>query len=130
MFYAIIIIFVLTLLLAIFLLVKFTKKNNKLNGQKKIFFNKALKRVKVSISNKEKIIELDKIYHKILIEYWYKWTFWEILKSKPNIIRDIDKIWELHKLRNKLVHDFDLLNDIVLRKKSIEYEQEINALLR
>ena len=64
MFYAIIIIFVLTLLLAIFLLVKFTKKNNKLNGQKKIFFNKALKRVKVSISNKEKIIELDKIYHK------------------------------------------------------------------
>jgi len=52
------------------------------------------------------------------------------LKQKPSEIRDINNIWELHKLRNKLVHDFDLLSDGVLRKKSQNYEKEINVLLR
>jgi uncharacterized protein YutE (UPF0331/DUF86 family) len=57
-------------------------------------------------------------------------TFGEILKSKPREIDDLNKIWELHKLRNKLVHDFDLLDDIILTKKSKEYQKEFEKLLK
>jgi len=51
------------------------------------------------------------------------------LKLNPKEVIDINKIWELHKLRNKLVHDFDLISESMLRKKITEYEKEINALL-
>lgn len=115
--------------IAVFILFKFRYKKTKISSWKKEFFNKNIKRVKRAISNKEKIIEFDKIYHKILLEYWYEGTFWEVLKLKPKEIRSLNKIWELHKLRNKLVHDFDLLSEPVLKKKSLEYEKEINTLL-
>jgi uncharacterized protein YutE (UPF0331/DUF86 family) len=51
------------------------------------------------------------------------------LKLEPKEISDINKIWELHKLRNKLVHDFDLLDDGILNKKAEEYKGEIERLL-
>jgi hypothetical protein len=48
---------------------------------------------------------------------------------KPEQISDIQKIWELHKLRNKLVHDFDNHEVVYLRKKSKEFQAEWNKLL-
>ncbi len=78
---------------------------------------------------KEKFIELDKIYHKILEKYWYSWTFWEILKQKPIIINNLNKIRELHKLRNKLVHELESQDMPDFAKKCIEYEKEIKILL-
>jgi hypothetical protein len=45
------------------------------------------------------------------------------------IISDINKIWELHKFRNKLVHDFDSFNEKVLNKKGEEYKIELEKLL-
>ena len=60
---------------------------------------------------------------------WYEGNFWEILKLNPEEIKNINKIWELHKLRNKLVHDFDLLEEVILNRKSKEYKQEILKLL-
>jgi len=39
-------------------------------------------------------------------------------------------IWELHKLRNKLVHDFDLLSEKVLKTKSSEYKSQIEKLIK
>jgi len=33
------------------------------------------------VSNKEKIIDYDKLYHKILLKAWYTGTFWDILKN-------------------------------------------------
>ncbi|MDR2411073.1 MAG: hypothetical protein LBD88_00190 [Candidatus Peribacteria bacterium] len=45
------------------------------------------------------------------------------------VISDIDKIWELHKFRNKLVHDFDLFNANILNKKENEYKTELEKLL-
>ncbi len=108
----------------------FYKLNKKL---KKYIKDDLLKRkekiIKAKISNKEKIIDLDKLYHKVLLVYGYKWTFWEILKQNPKEIKDINKIWELHKLRNKLVHDFDLVSEWVLQKKVKLYEKEIEKLL-
>lgn len=79
-------------------------------------------------SNREKMIFYDKIMHNILLKLWYKWTFWEILKQKPIQIENLNKVWELHKIRNKLVHelDFEVEN---FEKKLKEYEYQIEFIL-
>jgi hypothetical protein len=52
------------------------------------------------------------------------------LKSEPKVILNINKIWELHKLRNQLVHNFDLISNDILKKKALEYEKNISELLK
>jgi uncharacterized protein YutE (UPF0331/DUF86 family) len=52
------------------------------------------------------------------------------LKLEPSEIVDLQKIWELHKLRNKLVHDFDLLSEKILKQKSKDYINEFNKLIK
>ena len=120
---------ILIILIWIFLVFKFTKKY-KISSEKIIFFNKQLKNIKNSSSYKEQIIDIDKLYHKVLLEAGYEWTFWEILKAEPSEVWNLNDIWDLHKLRNKLVHDFDLLSESVLKKKSLNYEKEIIKLIK
>ena len=128
MLYLIILLFIIIIFVWLFLLLKFSK-GKKLNSKDLYLIEKNIKKVLLSSSSKEKIVDFDKLYHNLLKMIWYKWTFWEILKSKPSEIDDLDMIWELHKIRNKLVHDFDLLSENTLRKKSKEYEKELNILL-
>ena len=90
---------------------------------------KNLNNIKKLESEKEKIVDLDKLYHHILKSLWYNWTFGEILKSKPKKITDLNKLWELHKLRNKLVHEFGTIDNDFLWKKSKEYEREVRRLI-
>jgi len=123
-------IFILIIIWAIFLLFIFKKKKFKITSEKKENFNKILKRVSAWVNYKEQIIDIDKLCHKILLEWWYEWSFWEILKKEPSEIWDLQKIWELHKIRNKLVHDFDLLSDSILKRRSKEYQNEIIKLLK
>lgn len=96
-------------------------------------FDYLKKRIKIASSSdnsfSEQIIQIDKIYHSILKEIWYSWTFWEILKQKPAFIDDIDRVWKLHKLRNKLAHDLDTVPQTILRKSSQEYKNEVNSLI-
>lgn len=126
----IIFIFILIILLAIYLAFFKFKKSNKLSKTNIDHFQKILKRISSNISPKEKIMDYDKLYHKILKEIGYSWNFWDILKQNPACIDDIQSIWELHKLRNKLAHDFDLLEENVLNKKALKYKDEINKLLK
>lgn len=79
-------------------------------------------------SKREKMIFYDKIMHNIFLKLGYKWTFWEILKQKPIQIENLNKVWELHKIRNKLVHelDFEVEN---FDKKLQEYENQIEFIL-
>lgn len=122
---------VLVFVLLVIYLAFFKLKNRKKLWVEKIKdFQKKLKQVSNNISSKEKIIDADKLFHKILIELWYNGDFWEILKQKPIIIWDIDKIWELHKIRNKLVHDFDNYDEVFLRWKSKDYIGEVEKLLK
>ena len=122
--------FITFLILAIVILFIFRNKKKKLsaNSKKEIirFFNK----IKKNSSNKEKIIDFDKLYHKILQELWYSWSFWNILKKEPKEILNLNKIWELHKLRNNLVHSFNWEKDDFLEKKQKEYIKEINLILK
>ena len=121
--------FISTLVFWISIILKFSKKKKLSEADKKELKN-IFKNMKVNKSDKEKLIDYDKLYHKILQKFWYNWTFWEILKTKPNEIWNLNKVWELHKLRNKLVHDVDekIKENLFLKVK--EYEKEIEIILK
>lgn len=82
------------------------------------------------VSDKEKIIDYDKLYHKILLKSGYQWGFGDILKQKPPEVHNLNKIWELHKVRNLLVHEIGYPKWVSLFKVADEYKQEINSLLK
>lgn len=124
-----ILVFIVFFLFWLFLLYHFSKKKH-ISNEQKSFLTKKLKKLNTLNSYREKIIESDKIYHKVLQAYWYNWTFGEILKQKPLVINDIQIIWDLHKLRNKLVHDFDLISESVLKKKAELYKKELQKLIK
>lgn len=127
--YIILIILAFVIILGIFLILKFSKWK-KLSSDQKIQILKNYKNILANADSKHQIIDFDKLYHKILLELGYKWSFWEILKQNPKVISDINKIWELHKLRNKLVHDFDLLSESILKQKANEYNKIITGLMK
>jgi hypothetical protein len=64
-----------------------------------------------------------------LLALKYKGSFWEILKLCPNEIGDLDQIWKLHKLRNKLVHELELPSVVELQKKSSDFHKSLKDLL-
>ena len=84
--------------------------------------------IKRLTSSKEQIIDFDKLLHKILKIKWFEWNLGDILKQNPEIIYNIDHVWRLHKLRNKLVHDFEIVPEQTLRKKVKEYEKIISEI--
>lgn len=125
-------IIILVILIWVYLAFFWGGNRKKLSKDNILKYNKILKNITndKSISNSQKIIDYDKLYHKILLSVQYSWTFWDILKQKPLVISDLNKIWELHKLRNKLSHDFLDIDEEILQKKSNEYKNEISNLLK
>ncbi len=117
------VVFMLGILLLMF------QKKKKLSDSQKNKFITYLSKIENIVSPEQQIIECDKLYHGILKAYWYEWTFWEILKKKPKVIYNIQSIWELHKIRNKLVHEFNDYPDSLLKKESTNYQREISKLL-
>lgn len=103
------------------IIAKYSKESLSKEDRKELKRNFAeAKKIK---SDREKMIFYDKIMHNILLKLWYKWTFWEILKQKPIQIENLNKVWELHKIRNKLVHELDFKVENFERKlKECEYQ--------
>lgn len=122
-------IFAMFMIYWITVVIKFSRKK-KMSDEKRKHFHTLLKRIIRSVSSKEKIVDMDKLYHKILLALWYEGTFWEILKMEPNEISNINTVWEIHKLRNKIVHDFDNHDERYLSNKSKEYQKELERLLQ
>jgi len=121
-------VFTIVFVFWIFLVFKF-RDRYKLSKEKKLYFNKQLKKISLLTSLKEQVVDLDKLYHKILQTSWYTWTFWEILKQKPSEIPNLNKIWELHKLRNKLVHELEPVSDKELQESAKKYIYEVKVLI-
>lgn len=118
--------FLWTIYFWIWLIKKYSKES--LSKADRIELKNKFKETKKLKSLKEKMIFYDKLMHNILLKLWYKGTFWEILKQKPIQIENLNKVWELHKIRNKLVHELD--SEIEnLEKKLIEYEYQIEFIL-
>lgn len=111
-------------------LIFFYKSKKKLSDKQIAYYKSIVSKTQNSqISSKEKIVTYDKIYHNILKETGYDWNFWEILKKKPSVIWDINKIWELHKLRNVLVHEIESSDEKKIISKGMSYKDEILELL-
>lgn len=111
------------------IILKFSRKR-KLSREDRKYFKKHFNQINIKLSSKERIIDYDKLYHKVLLWLWYEWTFWEILKQYPIEINDIEIVWELHKLRNKLVHDFDLLDERLLKQKANKYKKILSQIIK
>lgn len=109
------------------IIAKYSKQS--LSKEDRKNFKKKFLEIKKLKSDREKIIFYDKLYHQIFLKLGYKWTFWDILKQKPIQIENLNKIWELHKIRNNLVHEFDEEIEKNLDKKVKEYEYQIEFIL-
>ena len=71
----------------------------------------------------------DIIMHHILKDYGYSGTVGDQLKAKPRMMNNLNAIWSLHKLRNKLAHDMGTVSADLLERKAQEFEEEILKLL-
>ncbi|MCK9272554.1 hypothetical protein M0P65_03335 [Candidatus Gracilibacteria bacterium] len=80
-------------------------------------------------SNSEKIIKYDKILNHILKDCGIKGNLGDQLKKKPTIIKDIQEIWRLHKIRNIIAHDLTGMSEVKLEIDAIKYKKELNKLL-
>lgn len=111
------------------ILILILQKKKKLSWVQKNKFYRYLTKIENTSSYSQKIIEYDKLYHNILKAYNYHGNFWDILKKKPKIITDIQVIWDLHKLRNRLVHELSNIPDTQLEKSVKLYHKHILTLL-
>jgi len=74
-------------------------------------------------------MKYDVVLHHILKDYGYSGNVGDQLKAKPRVIHDLNTIWSLHKLRNKLAHSMDTISEELLERKAEEFEKEILRLL-
>ena len=121
-------IIVIILLVGVFLTFWFTPKKQ-LKKDKKNYYQKEIQKASTLPSPTERIIRYDMIMHHILKDYGYSGTVGDQLKAKPRVIKDINAIWSLHKLRNKLAHSLETVSEGLLERKADEYEKELLKLL-
>ncbi|MDD2917173.1 MAG: hypothetical protein PHH70_04990 [Candidatus Gracilibacteria bacterium] len=119
---------IISLLIGVFLTFGFPAKK-KLKEDKKSYYMREIQKASVLTSPTERIMRYDMIMHHILKEYGYSGTVGDQLKAQPGVIKDIDAIWSLHKLRNKLAHSMETVSEGLLESKAHEFEKEILRLL-
>lgn len=121
-------IIIIILLVGVFLTFRFSGKKE-LKKDKKSYYQKEIQKVSVLPSSSERIMRYDMIMHHILKDYGYSGNVWDQLKAKPRMINNLNVIWGLHKLRNKLAHDMEPISPDLLEKKAQEFEKEVLKLL-
>ncbi len=122
------ILLLVVLIWIIILIVWLKKKTQKLSKEKIDFYKKEIKKCKY-VSLNEKFIYYDKILNHVLTDLWYIWSLWEQLKQNPKEIKNIQEIWRLHKIRNRISHELWLISNFSLTKECNNFEKEINKLL-
>lgn len=121
---------VITIILLVWVFFTFgfgTKKQ--LKKDKKSYYQKEIQKASTLPSPTERIMRYDMIMHHILKDYGYSWTVGDQLKAKPRVISDLNAIWSLHKLRNKLAHSMETVSEGLLERKADEFEKEVLRLL-
>jgi hypothetical protein len=68
--------------------------------------------------------------HHILKDFGYAGTVGDQLKAKPRVISNLDAVWSLHKLRNKLAHSMETVSEGLLERKADEFEKVVINLLK
>lgn len=119
---------ILVLLFGVFLTFWFSGKKE-LKKDKKAYYQKEIQKVSTLPSPTERIMRYDMIMHHILKDYGYSGTVGDQLKAKPRMMNNLNVIWSLHKLRNKLAHSMETVSTDLLERKADEFEKEILRLL-
>ena len=119
---------ILILLVGVFLIFRFSGKKG-LRKDKKDYYRKEIQKVSILPSPTERIMRYDMILHHILKDYGYSGTVGDQLKAKPRMIVNLNAVWSLHKLRNKLAHDMEPVSTDLLERKAEEFEKEILKLI-
>ncbi|EKD29379.1 MAG: hypothetical protein ACD_78C00429G0001 [uncultured bacterium (gcode 4)] len=96
---------------------------------KKDYYRKEIQKVSALPSPTEQIMRYDMIMHHILKDYGYSGNVGDQLKAKPRMMNNLNAIWSLHKLRNKLAHSMDTVSVDLLERKADEFEKEVLKLL-
>ena len=120
---------VIALFVGVFLSFRFWNKKN-LKKNKKEYYEKEIQKISLLPSPTERIMRYDMILHHILKDYGYSGTVGDQLKAKPRMITNLDAIWSLHKLRNKLAHDMGTISPDLLERKGDEFEKVVLNLLK
>jgi len=112
-----IVVIIICLFIVFFVLFKAKKKKLTLKDKTKIITE--LKKIS-SMTKNEQILYLDKILDFALFKLGKKGSFADKLRNSNKLFKDINSIWSVHKLRNKIAHElgFDLSNK--------EYNKSIN----
>ncbi|MDP2104035.1 MAG: hypothetical protein Q8K26_03880, partial [Candidatus Gracilibacteria bacterium] len=103
-------ILVIIILFGVFMTFFWGGKKKQLSASRKEYYTKEIQKVRGLPSASERIMKYDNILHHILKEYGYQGTLGDQLKAKPLIIDNLDTIWDLHKLRNRLAHDMETIS--------------------
>ena len=105
-------------------------RNRKLTPERKRFYTTQIQLLNNKSSN-ERIIAYDKILSHILSDIGYTGTVAEKLKKKPSLISEfLEDIWRLHKLRNRLVHEFAEIQEQDLEKSAQQYKKILFSLCK
>ena len=121
-------IIIVILLVGVFLTFRFSGKKD-LKKDKKDYYRKEIQKVSTLPSPTERIMRYDMILHHILKDYGYSGNVWDQLKAKPRMMNNLNAIWSLHKLRNKLAHSMETISPDLLERKAQEFEKEVLKLL-
>lgn len=121
-------IIVIILLVGVFLTFGFSPKKH-LKKDKKSYYQKEIQKISALPSPTERIMRYDMVMHHILKDYGYSGTVGDQLKAKPRVITNLDAIWSLHKLRNKLAHSMETVSEGLLERKAEEFEKAVLRLL-
>lgn len=128
MLYTIIWIVLFLCVITIYLSFKYSKKK-KLPLKRKHYYSNKLAQIEKEDYYKQ-IILFDSMLSNILKELWYEWWLWEQLRRKPTIIfKQLNPIWELHKLRNRIAHELWVINENLLKNSAARYKQIITEIL-
>ncbi len=120
--------FLILIPISIFLIVEGSvyyrkKKKKKISPDAKIYIEEQIERIR-SCSERDQILEFDKLLDFCLTEKGYDGNLGEKMKAYHLGFRDENAVWKAHRLRNQLAHEIDFLP----RKES--YVQATSAFLR
>lgn len=104
------------------LLIKFFEKSKKLNKAEyqKYWQEKVLSCLTDADKYKLAIIEADKLLDKVFKEYGLRGqTMGERLVSAGKFLSDKNAVWQVHKLRNRLVHEVNIEVNLEQTKRAL-----------
>lgn len=120
--------FLIFVVLVTFLVYKYSRKKKLSEWRKRYYINKINSVEKDDIF--KQILVYDSVLSSILKDFWYSWTLWEQLKKKPRILNwKLNLIWEYHKIRNKIAHELDRMDEKNFSKTAIWYKKILREII-